>query len=282
MRISTGSLLRLLLGGCLFVGFGLANRALLDQPRPRLDAEIEVGLPIPAQILVAGGDRYLAATLGTVRVLVADTQKMTPEEFALQGRLQSDVAWLNPANEDNIYIAAAILPWNSQLDAAQYVLKRASDARPFDWQPPFYVAFNEYFFVKNPIEAARWLKRAGDHSQFEDEKLDFQQIAALWAAKAPDLHVAIRVHRELIQSTKHREFAVFLERRIVRLENLLSIDDAQSNFRAENGRGASQIEELVRSGVLLAVPEDPLGMTYVLSADGRAAVVPRVDGKEKR
>lgn len=279
MRIAAGSLRPLLLAVVLVVGFGVMSKAALNRPRTHIEAEIEVSLPLPAQLLVAVGDRYLAATLGTVRVLVADAQKMVPEEFALQGKLQSDVAWLNPTNEDNMYIAAAILPWNGQLDAAQYVLTRSSDARPFDWQPPFYVAFNHYFFLKNPVEGARWLKRAAEHSQYEDEKLEFQQIAALWAAKSPDLHMAIRMHHELIQSTKHREFAAFLEKRVIRLENLLAIDTAQSIFRAENGRDAIHLDELVLSGALSVAPQDPFGMLYVLSADGRASVAKWANGK---
>lgn len=282
MKHSAGYVVPLLLGGALLAMFGFANKAVLDLPRPKADAEIEVGMPVSAQLLISGGDRYLAATLGTIRVLVADTQNLSPEGFALLGKIQSDVAWLNPANEDNFYIAAAILPWNGQLDAAQYVLHRASDARPFDWQPPFYVAFNYYFFLKSPVEGARWLKRAAEHTRFEDEKLNLQQIAALWAAKSPDLHMAIRLHRELIQSTKHREFAVFLEKRIGRLENLLAIDVAQSKFSIENSRAATHIDDLIDGGFLPAVPIDPFGMQYEIASDGRAAVAKRIPGRSNR
>lgn len=262
----------LFVGGLAFAVFGLANNAVLNQPRDRAEAKFEIGLPVPAQILLATGDRYLAANMGAIRVLVADTQKMTPDEFVLQGKIQSEIAWLNPANEDNVYIAAAILPWNGQLEAAQVVLRRASDARPFDWQPPFYVAFNHYFFLKDPIEGAKWLKRASEHSRFEDEKLEFQQIAALWAAKAPDLNMAIRLHQELIQSTKHREFAAFLEKRLKRLENLLSLDAAQSKFVAANMRSATTLEELIVGGFLATIPVDPFGVPYVLDDEGRGAV----------
>lgn len=272
MRGLIRSLAPFFVGGLAFAVFGFANNAGLIQPRDRVEAEFKIDLPLPAQILLAGGDRYLAATLGTIRVLVADTQKMTPEEFVLQGKIQSDVAWLNPANEDNVYIAAAILPWNGQLEASQVVLRRASDARPFDWQPPFYVAFNHYFFLKDPIEGAKWLQRAAEHSRFEDEKLEFQQIAALWAAKAPDLNMAIRLHRELIQSTKHREFAVFLEKRLRRLENLLSLDAAQSKFVAMNMRSATTLEELIVGGFLATIPVDPFGSPYMFDDEGRAAV----------
>lgn len=263
----------LAMGVALLAIFGAVNVKLLEHPRSGVERGIEINLPVPAQLLLVAGDRFLAGNLATIRALVADTQKMAPEEFEMQGRIQSDAAWFNPANEDNYYIAAAILPWNGQLEASQYVLRRASDARPFDWQPPFYVAFNHYYFLKDPVEGARWLKRAAEHTNAEDQKIGFQQIAAVWAAKGTDPLIAIRLHRELIQSTKHRAFAAFLEKRILRLENLFAIDQAQARFSAARGKVAPNVEALVESGFLDAIPGDPFGLQYGLNKDGSAVVV---------
>lgn len=274
MKFFTKSVYSLTVGAVSLAVFGVVNSALLERPRFRAESGIEISLPVPAQMVLAAGDRFLAGNFATVRALVAETQTMTPNDFAVQGRIQSDAAWFNPANEDNYYIAAAILPWNGQQDASQYVLRRASDARTYDWQPPFYLAFNYYYFLKDPVEGARWLQRASDHTSIEDEKIGFQQIAAHWAAKAPDALVAIQLHRELIRSTKHREFAVFLEKRILRLENLLGIDQAQSGFAAARGATAPTIEVLLESGFLDQLPIDPFGMRYSLANDGSAIVVP--------
>lgn len=262
-----------IIGVLLLATFGGANKQLLSMPRDAQSSEIVVRLPLIAQLLLAGGDRYLAAFMGTLRALVADVQHMTPDEFALQARIQEDVAWLNPAHEDNYYIAAAVLPWNGQLEASQYILTRAADARPFDWQPPFYVAFNHYYFLKDPIAGSRWLRRASAHTESEQHRLAFQQIAALWAAKSPDLQMAIRLHEELIESTKHREFAAFLEKRIKRLRNLLEIEKATARFADEHGRTPLRMEDLLVAGVLQEVPSDPFGMQYGLDANGAPVVV---------
>jgi hypothetical protein len=262
-----------LMGALLLLAFGLSNKHLLSMPRDIESGEMAVKLPVVAQVLLAGGDRYLAAFMGTLRALVADIQHMTPDEFALQARIQEDVAWLNPAHEDNYYIAAAVLPWNGQIEASQYILTRAADARPFDWQPPFYVAFNHYYFLKDPIAGARWLRRASAHTESEQHRLAFQQIAALWAAKSPDLQMAIRLHEELIESTKHREFAAFLEKRIQRLRNLLEIEKASVRYTDKQGRGPKSVGDLVVAGVLGEVPSDPFGMQYGFDANGAPAVV---------
>jgi tetratricopeptide (TPR) repeat protein len=122
--------------------------------------EMQVALPRFVQVGLAGGDRYLAANINGFRALVASTERMKADNFKIQGRVQQDVAWLNPAHEDNYYIAAAILPWNGEVDAAQDVLLRAINARPTDWQPIFYYAFNLYYFKHDPVSAAQWLQKA--------------------------------------------------------------------------------------------------------------------------
>jgi tetratricopeptide (TPR) repeat protein len=256
--------------GVFFIAsFGLVGKALSRSPRPVAGSEFLVTLPVVAQLLLAGGDRYLASNAATFRALVASTESMHAADFALQGKVQVDAAWLNPAHEDNYYIAAAILPWNGELDASQRVLRRASDARLFDWQPPFYYAFNAFYFKRDPVEGAQWLRMAAEHTDVEENILAFQQIAALWVAKGPDLEMAIKLHRELIKATKHDEFSRFLEKRVLRLENLLHIEQAIVRYRQDKKNPPARIEDLVRSGAIEQIPPDPFGMHYVLGKDGR-------------
>lgn len=87
---------------------------LYSRPRPPSSAEMEVAIPRFAQVLMAAGDRYLAADLAGFRALVAFTEKMDAENYRILSIVQSDVSWFNPAHEDNDDIAAAILPWNGE------------------------------------------------------------------------------------------------------------------------------------------------------------------------
>jgi hypothetical protein len=260
------------LGSVLLCLFGLVAKELFRTPRQVAGPEFLVALPIMAQVALSGGDRYLAANFATFRALVASTDSMTEDDLSLQAKIQADAAWLNPAQEDNYYIAAAVLPWHGQVDAAQYILQRATESRPFDWQPPFYYAFNSYYFLKNPAEAALWLKKAAEHTEDEGSVLSFQQIAAVWSAQGPDLESAIRLHRELIRATKHTQFAAFLEKRIVRLENLLQIEKAITKYRLELGRSPENVDELLKTGNIERIPVDPFGLSYGLDKDGRPAV----------
>jgi hypothetical protein len=234
---------------------------------------MQVAVPRFAQVVMAAGDRFLAANLAGFRALVVSTETMTAENYRILGLVQSDASWFNPAHEDNYYIATAILPWVGQLEVTQYILKRASDARPFDWQPAFYFGFNEYHFRKNPIVAAEWLRLAASHTQDEMEQISLQQMAAHWVTKAEDLELSIRIQRGMAKETKHKAFSAFLEKRAVRLENLLLLDRAVSRYRDKKGHYPSQIEALVDAALLDAIPPDPFAMRYVIDSQGKVSAV---------
>lgn len=262
-------LLLCLLAAFVFLSAGAQLRSL---PRQSLQIEMRVALPRAVQVLMSAGDRYLAANLAGFRALVASTETMTRDNYRIQGHVQMDAAWLNPAHEDNYYIAAAILPWNDELAAAQYVLRRAALARPFDWQPAFYFAFNELTFNKAPLTAAEWLKRSADAAEDEMQKLQLLQLGAQWATKSGDPLLAIRLHRAMASETRYRAFAAFLEKRADRLEILMHLNRAASEYVARVGKKPSTPADLVNAGFLERVPPDPFGASYAIAADGRVVI----------
>lgn len=263
-------------GVCLALGsvFVVSSLHLRTAPRTSLQLEMQVALPRAIQVMMGVGDRYLAANLAGFRALVASTETMTRESYQIQARVQSDAAWLNPAHEDNYYIAAAILPWNEEVAAAQFILRSAALARPFDWQPAFYFAFNELMFNKAPGRAAEWLNRAAESTDDELQKLQLQQLAAQWATKTDDPALAIRLHRAMAKETRYKAFASFLEKRVIRLENLLLLSNTSGRYREIYGRYPLTLRELLRVKLLAAIPVDPFGSAYALTPDGKAVVVP--------
>jgi hypothetical protein len=205
-------------------------------------------LPRFAQVLMAGGDRYLAANLAGFRVLVADTGRMNAEDYAVQAKLQRDIAWFNPAHEDNYYIAAAILPWNGQLDAAQYVLRRASEARTFDWYPLFQYGFLFYHFRKDPATGAQWLLQGVPRVTNQQDEWALQNLAAIWIEKGYQTANAATMVDAMAANSPPGAFRNYLQVRARRLRDLAALQDAATLFREVTGRaGWKKLEELVSS-----------------------------------
>lgn len=241
---------------------------LSGQHRPVRGPELSVRLPLAAQVLMAGGDRHLAANMAGFRVLVADTFRMKADEFKTQAQLQKDVSWLNPAHEDNYYIAAAILSEPELIPAAQYVLRRAADARPHDWTPLFYYGFNLYQFAQNPVAAAEALLEGVPRAKDVREQWALQGLAARWIERGYRAGDAARVVGNMAASAPPGGFRRYLQMRSDRLMQLDRLRQRAREYRSLTGHPLAKIEDLVAAKLIDALPVDPLGMGFSVDAGG--------------
>lgn len=238
-----------------------------QRPPPR-GPELSVRLPLAAQVMLAGGDRHLAANLAGFRVLVADTFRMKPDEFEVQALLQKDISWLNPAHEDNYYIAAAILSEPRLVPAAQYILRRAADARPRDWSPLFYYAFNLYHFEKNPAAAAQALLEGVSRTDVVAEQWGLQALAARWIERGYRTGEAARIVGRMADDAPPGSFRRYMKMRTERLVQLDRLIGLAQEYRSMRGRPPGRIEDLVEAGLIDRVPSDPLGIGFAFDAAG--------------
>lgn len=258
-----GSITLLLLG---FLAFGGSVLQLKRHPFQNPSPEIQVALPLFAQVALSIGDRYLAANFASIRALVTSTARMKPEEYRVLAKVQQDASWLNPAHEDNYYIAGAILPWSGELEAAQIILRRASLARPYDYQPAFLYAFNLWHFKGESIAAANWLRMAAEKLPDDDDRLVMLNLAAKWVDKSDDLDTAINVVKALAQQAKRADFRKYLEARVQRLRDLKALRAQAEIFEARYGRPLQNLEELKLNGLIKDLPSDPFGFGFELDA----------------
>ena len=261
----TAAVMALILAGV----FVTAAQRLKSVPRQTVTVEMQVALPLFVQVFMAMGDRYLAANLAAIRALVVATEKMKPDEFKILAKVQEDVSWLNPAHEDNYYIAFAILSQFGELDAAQIILERAGRKRFFDYQPSFFYGFNQWYYKHDPAGAATFMRAAAEKLPDPDQRLTMQNMAARWIDKADDTELAIRVVEAMAKEVERKDFRAYLEQRVVRLRQLLQIRTAAAIYRERYGRPVSTLQELVDSGTLPALPQDPFGFGFGFDQQGR-------------
>lgn len=268
MSRSPTSLLLLLTAALSVLTYALAAQRLSELPRETTRPEMLIALPRFAQVLLAGGDRYLAANLAGFRVLVADSGRMSADDYAVQAKLHRDIAWFNPAHEDNYYIAAAILPWNDQVDAAQYVLRKASDARTFDWYPLFHYGFIFYHFRNDPATGAQWLLKGVPRVKNQQDQWALQNVAANWIEKGYDTANAAGMVAAMADESPRGAFRSYLQVRADRLHLLATLQDGAKRFRERYGKDLETLDELVSSGLINEIPKDPLGFGFGLDASG--------------
>jgi hypothetical protein len=272
------------LRGALIVAAALAaNVAVINQvkhlPRIKASEQLAVAVPAPAQALLAGGDRFLAANLATVRAMVVSTQQLDAASYRILGLIQRDAAMLNPAHEDNYYTAQAVLPWNGELLAGNDIVIRATHARPWDYSPPFFYGFNQYYFAHDAVGGAEGLKIAAARSE-EGNRAALTAMAARWYERGAEPKVAMAMIDALVIGTRNRDLKAHLLARKARIETLEKLQVAAAAFRSAKGRNPASFDELVSAGLISGIPEDPLGEGFTLDKSGTPIVEQRVDASK--
>lgn len=266
--------LTLLLPGFLAYAIYLAGVASMNGvPKPDLKAITPVALPLPMQIVLGGGDRYLAANIGSFRTVVNFAEIADGKEAAaFAAKVQRDVAWLNPGHEDNYYLAAGFLSGSVHHETAQTVLAAAADARPFDFQPAFFHAVNLVHYEQRFVEASQWMSRAATVAADEQNREFLTRIAVRWAQRGEDPARVAEMLEAMAEASRSRALRDYTLKRAQQARLLAKLNGNVRQFVEKTGRSPQRLEELVEQGILDALPEDPVGAGFSLDSSGRPTV----------
>lgn len=247
-----------------FVGFGFAAH---HRPASHLsDDAAGLILPLPADVLLAGGDSYLAANLNFLRA--ATTPFDATNSLASRAQFHLRVARLNPKHEDNYYLASGGLVWMGDVNSGQTVLAEAAKARYWDPLPYFFQGANEVYFNRNFLEGGRLVGLAAAIAT-GGNKTFFTDLSAKLYSRAEDLDAGIRYIKLLAANASSPEFSQFLMKRAQRLALLQQLRTATARYQQQFGQPPQQLEQLVSSGVLTALPQDPIGLGFELDTAGQ-------------
>lgn len=242
--------------------------------RQKADTETSVKLPIFVDVALAGGDRYLAANIGTVRGMVASVEASANSEAGLRllAAIQKDVSRLNPGHEDNYYVAAGNLVGTPLHTDGQWILRRAIDARPFDFLPPFFYAVNRMHYDKEPVDGARWMQVAAARSGEEDNRASMEKIAARWLLRGDDPSMAVAVLDMMAQQARTHGLRQHFVKRAQQARDLMELQQAIDFYAERHARRPENLEQLVAAGILKRLPDDPFGKGYEMNGNGKAMV----------
>lgn len=249
-----------------FVLFAAFGTLLTSTPTYReRDVTDRVVISAPLQLLLAGGDRFLAADLEAIRLAATGGLELgaNTDDAAFRIRAHRAVAQLNACHEDNYYVGNALLSWGGAPEEGSDLLRRAMDCRTWDELVPFFYAFNEQFFHENPMAARKALEVAAQRSS-SDNATTFRRMAIMIAAdEFDDERMAVQFlaqERDRADDPRLREM---LGKRVERLDGLLRLRDAQRRYEKQAGHPLSDPKTLIQEGLIEAFPKDPLGIGYV-------------------
>ena len=252
------------------VGFALFAVAVLwrsGQPIIFHDVAVDDRVVVSAPVLTAlyGGDRFLAANMEAIRLsATAVDQGQADIHYLL--RAQVVVAQLNACHEDNYYLANGLLTWGGAVAEGNEVLRRAINCRFWDGIPPFFYGVNLAFFDKDKAQAVQALELSAE--RWPDNAVTLRRMAIMLRAEAlADERLALSYLMQQRDATQDPKLREMLDKRVVRLQGLIDLRAAQRRYEQAHGT-LQALPQLVDSGELATIPQDPLRLGYELR-DGR-------------
>ncbi len=212
---------------------------------------------------------FLADIVWLEAVQTAGSRRMAREDYDRLFRLIRAVANFDPRFVVP-YILGGLILGDSPHHAREAIetLRRGYENHPADWRFPFYIGYTEYFTNGNPEEGGKYLQEASKlpHSP---PHLPFLASRMLSEGRKPE--IAIDFLREMIEQETdpaRREILYRRAREVAVERDLQALEDAVGKYRAREGRAPGTLSDLVRAGLIRAVPQEPNGGHYLLAPDG--------------
>lgn len=227
-----------------------------------VEQENQVVVPASVQVILYGGDRFLAASVESVRA-AASGRELEAGQGSYRLRAHRVVAELNPCHEDNYWIGNAALSFGGASDQGTELLLRAIHCRYWDEMPPFLYGFNQRFF-NSDLEKARWaFELAADRAT--NNAAGFRQIAIMVTVNAlKDAEAALVMLQSERNGARDPKLRAMLDRRIERMQGLLVLRKARKDYEERFGARLADPAQLIQTGILPELPKDPMRIGYEL------------------
>lgn len=264
---------RLLLVG-LIVGYAIFMVPFASYMKNRPVA-VKLGYVPSAEVLrvTVGDQKLLVAHAAIVKVLVYygtlvenfyKKIDLPAEHHNMYRTLQSAVK-LDPYNSDAYYFSQAAFTWEvGRAQDVNNMLDYGMKYRTWDYMLPFFAGFNSAYFLKQPEPAACYMKKAAEISGHPL----LVSLASRYFYESNKSELGVEFLELMEKNTKDEKIRKLYRIRRMALLAVISIEAAVKQFREQNHRFPTRIDELVDYGMLKQLPEDPYGGQFYLDSSG--------------
>jgi len=216
-----------------------------------------------------GFRNFLADIAWLEAVQVSGNRKMTRDDYDRLSDLISTVVRFDPRFVIPYLLGGIVLgdsPDHTRV--ALDLLAQGARQLPAEWRIPFYAGYIHYFSLGNPEEGGTALLRA---ARIPGSPAYFPLLASRMFAEGNRPETALAFLQEMTaRETDPRRKASLEERvrRVIVERDLQSMEMAIAAYTAAVGAPPRKLADLVQSGLLARIPEEPYGGRYLLTPDG--------------
>lgn len=193
-------------------------------------------------------------------------EKTTDIEFKSMYKFLDASTYIDPYNIDSYYFAEAVFTWElGRINEVNYLLERGVKYRTWDFYPPFFLAFNYYYFLRDYKQASFYMKKAAEITK---DPL-FTNLAARFMYETGETDIAINFLKLMIENTWNKKVRYTLELRLKALEAVSYLEKGVKRFIEIYKRKPINLEELVYNHIIYGIPDDPYGGRFYIDEKGR-------------
>ena len=146
------------------------------------------------------------------------------------------------------------------------LLTKGMRHHPEVWQLPFYVGYDYFYELGDPVMAARYFRMAAVLPGAPDY---LQRLAARMTVEVGDPQAALEFLQRLYQQTEDERVRQGLARRmkeVIAERDIRFLEEGVRRYKARYGQRPVRLEDLVTGGIIPQIPEEPFGGIYELKA----------------
>ena len=220
--------------------------------------------------LTFGFRSVLADVVWLEAVQVAGNKRMTKGDYDRLVDLLNVVANFDPRFEIPYLLGGLVLGESpDHVKEALGILERGKANRPADWRFPFYIGFTRYFSLGDPQGGGEAM---GEAARLPGSPAYLPGIASRMLSEARDPEAALALLGAIIGQETDPARRSVLERRIREVvveRDLQILERGLEAYREKKGAYPRELDDLVREGILVAIPREPAGGRYLLEKGGK-------------
>lgn len=208
-------------------------------------------------------------------------QAMTSEDLDFLVAGLDAVTDLDPYFLDPYVLAEGTLTWSARrFEDANRLLEKGMKNRAWDWQLPYYLGFNHFYFLKDYNKGAEYLMEA---SRRPGSPNFLPQLAARLSYYGDQAKTGVLFLTGMVNQTDDERLKASLLRRKKALEGATALEEAIERYTKAHRKAPDNLNDLVSEGYIDRLPEEPYGGTWVILRTGRVFSTSKfVEGRKKK
>jgi tetratricopeptide (TPR) repeat protein len=241
----------------------------LDNRTDRTTKQIEelAQLPHGEHLKIALlGYHHLGADGVWLRLLqVLGKKRNTADEYEWIYHAMDVITTLDP-QYDYVYYAGGVVLTNlaNRVDLSNRLLEKGFKENPKVWNIPFLLGYNHYFILGDAAKAADYIAAA---AKLPGGPAYLPGLASRMYAEANNPETALQFLEALWRQSQDEGMREVIAKRVKEViieRDIRSLESAVQQYRTKQGHLPDKLRDIVSSGLLPQIPQEPFGGSYEL------------------